>query len=163
MKDKKDCILPDREVRHGEWEPEEEYTDRLYGIYKTSLIDHRPTFMTLPVRVRDYETEKFSGKRFFEDSRGERIPWISELIINTGKCCDIKVFKRYNEKSKKDRIYIWCEILSYVVVLENREDYFFLVTAFIVNAEKAKDFERYYKRGRYKPFDVYLEQTKTPS
>ena len=59
MRDRENCILPDRETRRGGWEPEEEFIDRLYGIYRENLVDSPITFMALPVVVRDKETGKF--------------------------------------------------------------------------------------------------------
>lgn len=174
---KRDCILPDPEQRHGPWEPKEEYQDRLYKIYVDSIIKSQPQFMDVPVLARDTDpkqaydafwhlvtkTEDYSGNRWFSDERGERIPWIAGLITGLIDCCDIKVFKRYSEKTKRDRIYIWCEQLSYVVILENRDTYFFLITAYIVDDKTRKQFTSYYKKDRYIAFDVYLQKTKTPS
>lgn len=84
--------------------------------------------------------------------RCERVSWIKVLLtgictIAEGRNCEnYKIWAKVHEKTNKNRWYVWCSAEDYVIVLEERNKYYFLITAFVVKyPDKRNQFEREYQ------------------
>lgn len=87
-----------------------------------------------------------NGQRRFDQARAKRVHWIKPILVN---CADARVyvFERLHDKTRKPQIYFWFKQLSYLVILRSLNDKKQLVTAFCVEANKARQLERWWKAG----------------
>lgn len=120
------------------------YEDSLYKIYLEDLFRHTPLFLGKPVKTKYYPPYKNKAFSFWhlthegknEDERipdmrrCERISWIKPLIEH---CEEIYYWSR---PDKDGRYYIWFEQGQFLIVLQPKVDYFFLVTAYQVEYQK---------------------------
>ena len=83
------------------------------------------------------------------------MPWARALITEKDACESYKMWIKWHDKTKRDRYYIWCSKVNYLVVLEDRDTYFKLITAFNVNKHSIsryqKDYETYMKKRKRPP------------
>ena len=132
-----------------------EYEDQIYAIFEEDLIVNPPYFDGLPVQIRKYPLE-FGRENafwhvtccdFYKESnrepdikRCERIRWIKAFVenydCNRDACiaCD-GVFAWGAPYKKKTRIKILLEEERYVVILEKRETYVLLITAYYLDQD----------------------------
>lgn len=168
-----ECNLPDLVTKNAEWEDDDVYKERAYVFYKKDLIDHRVTFLNTPVYVVDdpadasynsfehiVSKQSPNNKKYrkFCIERCERIRWIRAIIEQSLKCCDIRVFKKYDDRSKKDRVYIWCKQKHYMIILEDRDQFYFLLTAFVVDDDNEEQYASYYDKYRYSAFAYFYKK-----
>ena len=134
------------------------YEGALYDIFKTDFIINRPTFKGKNVSVRRYPMEHDKEEAFFHVTcqdysknnnrvpdlrRCERIRWISAFIKNYNscdpsvckECSGVKVWDEPYKNTK--RVHLLLEEERYIVVLEQRENYYLLITAFYFDHEHA--------------------------
>jgi len=154
---KENCWLPEL----LEYDTDSSWTDyerMLYVIYKHDFIETHPEFNKKQVNIRfqpiiDGYEESFihftcrdydaTGKREPDFRRCERIRWIRAIIENylCRKTCDetncsgIKIWKEPYKMYK--RIHFLFEDERYLVILEEREDYCLLVTAYYLDYANA--------------------------
>jgi len=85
-------------------------------------------------------TDHQTGERYPEFPRGERLPWCSPTIQNSGDPL-VKVWD-YEEGRDRIRTYVWLEKQDYVVILEKKmrklPHVMFLVTAFNLDGESTR-------------------------
>ncbi len=135
------------------------YHDRAYAIFKKSLMDEEITFNNIPVKVRElpYEDNKVQGFfhiisemdkklkiRMYKNERVKFIPFISRMITEHSKCntclnnCSkIKVWTApYKGKISRTKLYF--EEYDYIVILEKRNNYYQLVSAYVVDRKDRK-------------------------
>lgn len=150
---------------HGDFD---QYENALYAIFKRDFLNCRPSYLGKPVDViheRYYKDKErsfwhivTSGEedfsRSFDSDRCGSIPWVKALIEEADSCNEYKTWIKWHDKTKKDRYYIWCSKVNYIVILEERNEYFKLITAYNVLPYKI---ERYQK-----DYDTY-KRTKTPT
>lgn len=147
---------------------DKKYTEGLYKIFKRDFLDGEVIFQGK--RVDIIHEAYFEGKersfwhiissggkdvdREIDVARCEKISWVKSLIEDEGKCDKYKLWVRYHDKTKKNRYYIWCTEVDYMVVLEERGEYYKLITAYNV--------EEYSKKAYNKNYESYIK-TKTPT
>ena len=94
-------------------------------------------------------------RRAFDEDRCGSMPWARALITEKDACESYKMWIKWHDKTKRDRYYIWCSKVNYLVVLEDRDTYFKLITAFNVNKHSIsryqKDYETYLKKRKRPP------------
>lgn len=152
------CWIPNLEFfsSYSSWK---EYEDVLYTIFKHDFIDSHPFFEGLRVNVKHYPKEFGKEDAFFHTTckdyvgegnrdpdfrRCERIRWIRAFIENyncdSTLCEDCDGVKVWREPYKsKERVHILLEEERYVVILEDRTNYFLLITAFYLDYDHALD------------------------
>lgn len=134
-----------------------EYEDFLYEIFKNDFILHKPYFMKKRVSIRRFPIENgkeesfyhvtcqdynHTRERFPDLKRCERIRWVKSFIekhhcnLETCEDCEsLKVWSKKNKKGRYSRVHILFEEERYMVVLEPREEYCLLITAFYFDQE----------------------------
>ncbi len=80
-----------------------------------------------------------NNERIPDIRRTEKIAWLRPVIENATNPL-ISIWKQVHPKGKSNeiRVYIWLESLEYLVVLAERKDHYFLVTAFATDGERTK-------------------------
>lgn len=100
---------------------------------------------------RDDSTEG----RLIDYSRCARIAWSRYILMEcVNNCALIKIWAKYYDKTKKYRIYIWCEKFDYIIVLEKRNTFYQFITAFIT--------DKTYKQKQFNNEYNIWSKTKTP-
>ncbi len=144
------------------------YNNYLYQIFKSELYNNKLYYKKKSVALKRYPED--NGKEFsflhltckdFKNTRNEedrlpdlrrceRIHWIKPGIeVNHLKECNQNCFLTYVKKYKnRDRYHLLNTEDRYMIILEDREDYFLLITAFYIDHDnilekKLRDFERY--------------------
>lgn len=162
----KECWLPDIICYDGrrEWK---DYQDEIYGIFKHDFIDSSPQFENRKVQIRKYPVEYGKEEAFFHVTcreyqngrnrepdlrRCERIRWVRSFIENykcdVTECEDCDGIKVWTEPYKnKSRVHLLLEEEKYIVILEPRERYCLLITAFYLDYDNAmeKQLKHYYR------------------
>ncbi|MGH2331135.1 hypothetical protein [Thermoanaerobacter mathranii] len=146
MKDKSCSNLPD--LVQNNFQDTNEYLNYIYQLYLNDFSDQLTYYNGKPVktakslsynlRETTFEhivTEKYQGKRIYDMERCKRIKWVKYLLMNPicQKCSYLRCFR---EKAK--RVIIWCTKVDYVIVLDDRKDHYFLVTAYYVKYENKR-------------------------
>lgn len=144
------------------------YEESLYQIFQRDFVVNRLVYQGKPVDI--IHEQYYNGKersfwhivtsgqedftRSFDEERCGSMPWARGLIEGNADCQDFKVWVKWHDQTKKDRHYIWCSKVNYMVILEDRGAFFKLITAFNVQP---------YNVARYqKDYEVYCK-TKTPT
>ena len=143
----------------GDWN---RYKDALYSIFKRDLIDNPPAFRGKPVDIIHEQFFENKERSFWhiisngdhDDNRSpneERcagVSWVKPLIEDTRVCEHYAVWVKWHDKTKRDRYYIWCKYVDYLVILEDRKTHYKLITAYPVQYSKKqleKDYSKYLK------------------
>lgn len=162
------CWLPELEYLGDYQNDWKLYENALYSIFKADFVDSRPSFEGKQVNIRRHPIEYNKEEAFFHVTcqdylkdgqrvpdfrRCERIRWVRSFIENyqcdNSKCPDCDGIKVWSEPYKSTtRVHILFEEERYMVVLERRESYCLLITAFYFDHDhalekKLKHFERY--------------------
>lgn len=150
------CIL--LEDCDNDWN---KYLDLLYREYLKDFSDENlihkgnrvKTLTELDYTMRqqtfNHITTKGSFDRLYNKQRCERLKWIRPIIEgNCDECATFYYFPDLNWKKGKSRRYmLWCVDYDFVVILEQRNDVFFLITAYcIVYENKRKDLKNKYNQ-----------------
>lgn len=143
------CWLPALEYFDDYGNSWTEYQNALYSIFKHDFIDTHPVYDGKRVNIRKHPVEfgkeeaffhttcqdyKKNNKRFPDLRRCERIRWIRAFIENQcnprmcNDCDGIKIWREPYHNTK--RVHILLEEERYMVVIEPRESYCLLITAF---------------------------------
>ena len=163
------CWLPEIiEYSPKEYETWMIYYDYLYEIFKEDFIESKPFFKGKPINIRKHPIEYGKEEAFFHVTcqdyqhkndrapdlrRCERIRWIRAFIENyncdPSFCYSCEGIKIWPEKQKgKDRINFFLEEERYIVIVEKRDNYYLLITAFYLEYDhsinkKIKQYKRY--------------------
>jgi len=147
-----------------------EYEDVLYNEFKKDFIDSHPYYNNSLVRIKKYPLHDDKEEAFFHLTRkdckeiGDRVPdfrrcerirWIKAFIENydcNGYICEnCDGIKVWSEPYKnRQRIHFFFEEERYLVVIEKRDQYYLLITAFYLDynhslEKQIKHYERYSK------------------
>lgn len=136
------------------------YKEALYNIFKRDFIDNEVFFRGKRVDIiheKLFENKERSfwhiiseGEEDFNRTpiswRSEVLPWVKPLIIEDGNCEEYKVWKKYCDRTKKYRYYIWCTALNFLVILEDRNTHFKLISAYPVHEYKIKYYNKEYSK-----------------
>lgn len=135
----------------GSWD---EYLDKIYDHYLADLITTKVYLQGKPVNARFNPATDNKGFSFWhvisegereedrtpDPRRCERIRWIAWMIKRAADGND-PLLRWENTRTQRrgttTRLILFCEQNSYVVVLEERSEYFLLVTAYPVTARRA--------------------------
>lgn len=132
-------FLPELVCINGTWE---NILNLLYEIFRRDFVDHTQYLESKPIdfdrRKIDSDKEegfwhlitKGSGNRLFNPRRAERLPWVRSMIENYLHS-SIRYWD-YCESLGRVRTYIWLYSHDFVIVLEKRETYIFLITAYYI-------------------------------
>lgn len=162
------CWLPNLELfddYNNNWD---NYQESLYNIFKNDLIYNPPSFEDKIIKIRWQPIEYNKPEAFFHVTcqdyskdgercpdlrRCERIRWVKAFIQNyncdsslCNGCAGIKVWNELYQNKK--RVHILLEEERYMVVVEPRERYCVLITAFYFDhdhalAKKLKKYEQF--------------------
>jgi len=131
------------------------YYDYVYKAFKKDFIDSTPIFNGKEVRIKEYPlwdgkqeafyhitTKDYNHEEYrdFDILRCERIKWIKKFIenhdCNRANCKDCSGIKTWEAIYKKRiRTKILFEEERYIVILEDRQKYYLLITAFYVDSD----------------------------
>ena len=149
------CWLPQRvffEDYNNDWA---KYEEELYKIFVNDFITTRPMFESKQVNIRKKPIEHGKEEAFFHVTckdyfknrervpdfrRCERIKWVKSFIENY-QCDPTQCYKCYGVKvwsepyKSKTRVHLFLEEEKYMVVLERRNRYYLLITAFYLEHE----------------------------
>ena len=78
--------------------------------------------------------------------RAEALPWAKPLIEEDGCCIHYRCWIKYHDRTKRNRHYIWCTAINYMVILEDRDTYYKLITAYPVLQYKIKKYTKEYNK-----------------
>lgn len=140
----------------------DDYKEALYKIFKRDFLDTDLYYKGKRVDIiheKMFEGKERSfwhiiseGERDFDRKpiswRAETLPWAKPLIEEDGTCVEYKQWVKYHDKTKRDRHYIWCTAINYLVILEDRDTYFKLITAYPVQDYKIKYYNKEYLKYR---------------
>lgn len=141
----------------GVWDDFEEV---IYQVFKDDFIHSQSCFRGKNVAIINEKQYKNKERSFWhivsegkDDSnrlpnlrRCERVSWVKFLIeICESSCSTVNVWTAFHNKSKRNRIYIWCPRVDYIVVLEDRKCKYQLITAFVVTGKYRSHFRDMYK------------------
>jgi hypothetical protein len=146
------CWLPALELFDDYKQDWRQYESVIYEVFKTDFIDSQPVFEGKPVRIRKHPLEYNKEEAFFHITcqdynkdgnrnpdlrRCERIRWVRSFIENyqcdPSQCqgCDgVKVWEEDAPRGTYKRVHLLLEEERYLVVVERREAYCLLITAF---------------------------------
>lgn len=126
-----------------------EYIEEIYRIFREDFIDSKPVFEGIRLGLKKYPLVGGKAYTFYhfthegsdEENREpnlrrmERIAWPAPMI-NDSIDPYLKVWR--NKKGRHERILIFHEEESYLVVLEDRKEYILPWTAYLVDYNNRK-------------------------
>jgi hypothetical protein len=140
----------------GDWDP---YLDAVYAFFRADFVDDKPFFQGRRLGLKRYPEARGKEATFWhmiqegsiEDERTpdfrrcERIRWPRPIIENDTDVA-IKVWR--NKRKGEERICLWFEQDSYLVILADRGKYILPWTAYPVEREPQrrklqKEYEEY--------------------
>ncbi|MBL4885489.1 MAG: hypothetical protein JKY95_13255 [Planctomycetaceae bacterium] len=141
----------------GDWK---QYLDAIYQIFRKDFLQSKPRYASKRFALKKHPIEKGKEATFWhlisdgknEDERTpdlrrcERIAW-PRPIIEAIDTQDVFVWR--NKRGRSERILIALHDFSYVVVLDDREDFVLLWTAYYVEQKhRRRKMEKEYKRWK---------------
>ena len=161
------CWIPKLEPYDG-YDTWKDYEDLLYSIFKHDFIDSHPDFEGKRVAIRREPIEYGKEEAFFHvtcqdySKEGDRVPdlrrcerirWVRAFIENyncdPSACPECEGVKVWSEPYKNNsRVHILLEEERYIVVIERRNTYCLLVTAFYFDQDHAL-------KKKLKHYDIY--------
>jgi hypothetical protein len=134
------------------------FIDALYRCFKKEFIDSTILFRGKPVDIihqaywdgkeRSFWHIVSSGEEDFDRnldiSRCETLPWASALLLEQNTCSHYKVWIKYHDRTNRNRFYIWCDEINYIVIIEDRNAYFKLITAYPVTPRNISRYQKEY-------------------
>jgi len=144
-----------------DWNDYSSFEEKLYLFFRWLYLEHPLLFQEITVKYRfkpfvnnkeevfyhltckDYETD---GERCPDPNRIIRIKWTRAFVENyicMNNCCESKPLYWTKAYGNKIRHKIFYE--DFLVILEEREEYFLLITGYYVE-------EMYYKKGLLKEY-----------
>lgn len=140
----------------GDWDA---YLDAVYDFFKTDFVDDKPFFQGRRLGLKRHPVTRGKEATFWhmiqegsveEDRtpdfrRCERIRWPRPIIENDADPA-VKVWR--NKRGREDRVCLWFEQDSYLVILADRGDYILPWTAYPVEQphrqrKLQKEYEKY--------------------
>lgn len=165
---RENCWLPKLELFDSYNNDFSNYQSALYEIFQNDFIKTHPLFEEKQVNIRRHPIEHGKEEAFFHVTcqdymkQGERVPdfrrcerirWVRAFIENYNcditQCEECEGIKVWSEPYRNaDRVHMLLEEERYMVVVERRETYCLLITAFYFNQDhslrkKLQHYERY--------------------
>lgn len=139
------------------------YLDHLYELYLGDFFYNTVKYKNLPIKTFtnleyngkqstfNHITTKGSKDRLYNSLRCERYSWI-KAIIEGESCIDCEDLAIWEENvKKKKRVLIWCRKTNFIIVLENRKDAYYLITAYcVIYPNKERDLRKSYNNYKSK-------------
>lgn len=136
----------------------DEYQERLYHEYKISFEDKQFYFNGKRIAHKRYPLYKNKsgtfwhivsseekGERKFDIRRAEWINFPAHILEYCQKECD-DICIWFNKRKGKKRVLLWCKKIDYVVVLDERKDYYIFWTAYpVLYGHARRRLEKEYK------------------
>lgn len=163
--------LPDL-VPCENWSEFPAYEELIYALFGQDFIQSHPEFEGKPVNIRKHPLVDGREQAFFhvtskeytpqkercpDPKRCERIRWVRAFIENfdcdPSKCAPCSGIKVWNEPYKMySRVHILSEEENYMVIIERREKYNLLITAYYFDYPHAlkKQLNKFYAYERAK-------------
>lgn len=167
-----DCWLPKLEFWDDYDRDYSKYQEALYEIFQNDFIKNHPVFEGKQVNIRKHPIEFGKEEAFFHVTckdylndgerepdfrRCERIRWVRAFIENyncdISQCEECDGIKVWSEPYKnKTRVHILLEEERYMVVVEPRDSFCLLITAFYFEQDhslrkKLRHYEQYKIQG----------------
>lgn len=154
--------IPNLEIYNGgDWH---EYQDKIYHIYSTDFLKSFPIYNGKKVQIRKHPMYNNKEEGFFHITgkgenrepdfrRCERIRY-PRAFIESCSCenmcqCDYMIWKENHKNKGKYRYYFYKEKERYVVILEERKNYYLLITAYYLHYSNAiKDKKKQYLKAQ---------------
>ena len=147
-----ECWLPSLTPFNDYGENWELYQEAIYAIFKHDFLDSKPIFEGKVVNIRKHPMEYGKEEAFFHITccdylkdgervpdlrRCERISWVRSFIeeyqCDPAQCDSCDGIKIWREPYKTTfRVHLLFEEERYVIILEPREKYVLLITAFYI-------------------------------
>lgn len=152
------------------WAKFNEYDELLYLIFKRDFIDSKPLYENKEVVIRRHplvngkeqtfyhvtsKDYKKNEERYPDPRRCERIKWIRKFIENNfciddcDLCNGLKIWEEPYKTNQ--RIYFLFEEERYVIIIEKRENYCLLITAYYLDYDHSLD-------KLVKKYNAYIKQ-----
>ena len=153
-----------------DYEDEDEYLkveDTLYQIFLNEICDENLKFNGKKIRLKyfpphkdldsafyhltsvNFEYRDNEDSREFDSDRSKRLHWIKPTIeTNHIDECNKECIYIYPKihRGKKTRTILFNKLDKYVIILEERDDYYLLVTAYYLNYDNmVEKFDKEYK------------------
>lgn len=140
------------------------YLDAVYAIFYQDFIKNQPKYKGLKVAVRKYPEVDGMHRTFYHithegEDESNRQPDIRRMericfpkfVIDNNQHREILIWK--NKRGRDERIVLFNESESYVLILTDRGGYYLFITAYLVDKEHRK-------QKLLKEYEAY-EKTKT--
>ena len=147
-------------------EPTREQINEMYAVFLNDIVRKQIIIKGLPLKSNSNESRhpicrgksqgfehlitrdnKFSGKRYFDKERANKIHWIKPVIENVADV-RIKYFEKINDKGK-NQLFYWFEEKNFIVIVREVDPSLMLITAYSVDDgnkyQFKKDYEAYAK------------------
>lgn len=148
---------------NGEWDA---YLEAIYGYFKQDFVNSKPVFREKRLGLKRHPLAQGKEATFWhiiqqgdreadrtpDFRRCERIRWPKPIIEHNGDD-DIKVWR--NQRRGEQRICLWLERESYLVILADRGSYILPWTAYLVEQphrqrKLQKEYEEYCRENGQK-------------
>ena len=152
------CWIPDL-MLPSNYTDFKHYYDAVYGVFHEDFVESHPVFEGQKVVIRRMPIENGREDAFYHVTckdflhtqdrqpdlrRCERIHWIRKFIENykcenkdSDDCDGIKYWEAPYHNRK--RVFLLSEEESYIVILEKRQDYILLITAYYIEYDRNMD------------------------
>ena len=129
----------------------EAYEDAIYAAYQTTFENHKFFFNGKPIFQKKHPMFKNKSGTFWhiissgevEENRlpdlrrYERVTWPAYILNYCKENCE-KILIWKNKRKNKRRILLWCQEIDYLVILEERREFFLFWTAYPVTRSHTK-------------------------
>lgn len=136
------------------------YLDALYIIYLEDFCNspflHKglplKTFTQLEYNMKqesfNHVTTKGDNNRLYNEERCKKLRWIKPILA--GDCAECPTFRCFPDldwNKKWKRFIVWCVGFDFIVIVEQRKDCFFLITAYcLIYKDKKEQLEKKYQK-----------------
>lgn len=145
------------------------YWDRLYAVFCRDLISSTPTLFGLPVRISRTITDDGKHERFHHiasghpnyDPRFDReiklgrcaaVPWVRPMIDAGGGGRALRVWREWYNREREFRWHLALDEFCHLVVLAERPDQLFVITAFPIEYDREREkYRRRFERATQPP------------
>ena len=145
--------------------PYESEVSQIYALFERDFIQDGVLVDSVPLRVFTHPSnfpllrgksetfvhivtrENKLGYREFDVQRANRVHWIKPILLHVNDS-RIFVFDKSHDKTGKPQRYFWYKDKAFVVILRHTHGTHYLLTAFCVDAQKERQFLRWFNKGQ---------------
>ena len=129
------------------------FNNKIVSIITEAIFDGKERSFWHIISDEHKGTPKCDKNRIPNLERCSKIVWVKPLITDLNSCKHYKVWVQFHDKTNRNRYFIWCTNIDYLVILEDRKSFFKLITAYPVRKSKKVQLNNHYEQ--------YIK-TKTP-